>query len=43
VVAFIDQQASRAGQAAPLLAAGRLRITAQRVNGSWKLADVQPF
>ena len=43
VVVFIDQQANRGGQAQPLLAAGRLRVTAQRVTGSWKIADVQPF
>ncbi|HET9256341.1 MAG TPA: hypothetical protein VFO16_14240 [Pseudonocardiaceae bacterium] len=43
VVVFIDQQATRGGQAAPLLAAGRLRVTAQRVDDSWKLAGVQPF
>jgi Mce-associated membrane protein len=43
VVVFVDQQANRAGQAAPLVAAGRLRVGAQRVNGSWKLADVEPF
>jgi Mce-associated membrane protein len=43
VVAFIDQQANRGGQPQPLLAAGRLRVTAQRVTGSWKIAGVQPF
>jgi Mce-associated membrane protein len=43
VVVFIDQQANRGGQAEPLLAAGRLRVTAQRVTGSWKIADVEPF
>jgi Mce-associated membrane protein len=43
VVVFIDQQANRGGQAQPLLAAGRLRVTAQRVTGSWKIADVEPF
>lgn len=43
VVVFIDQQANRGGQAQPLVAAGRLRVTAQRVTGSWKIADVQPF
>ena len=43
VVVFVDQQANRAGQAAPLVAAGRLRVSAQRVNGSWKLAGVEPF
>lgn len=43
VVVFIDQRANRSGQAQPLLAAGRLTVTAQRVNGSWKIADVEPF
>ena len=43
VVVFIDQQASRGTQAQPLLAAGRLRITAQRVGGSWKISDAKPF
>lgn len=43
VVVFIDQQANRGGQAQPLVAAGRLRVTAQRVTGSWKIADVEPF
>jgi Mce-associated membrane protein len=43
VVVFIDQQANRGGQAQPLVAAGRLRVTAQRVTGSWKIAEVEPF
>jgi Mce-associated membrane protein len=43
VVVFIDQQASRGTQAQPLLAAGRLSVIAQRVAGSWKIADVKPF
>ncbi len=43
VVVFIDQQAKRGAEAQPLLAAGRLTVTAQRVNGSWKIADVAPF
>jgi Mce-associated membrane protein len=45
VVVFIDQQAKRGvgAEAQPLLAAGRLTVTAQRVNGSWKIADVEPF
>ena len=43
VVVFVDQQANRAGQAAPLVAAGRLQVSAQRVNSSWKLAGVEPF
>lgn len=43
VVVFIDQQASRGPQAQPLLVAGRLTVTAERVEGSWKIADVQPF
>jgi hypothetical protein len=43
VVVFIDQQASRGVAAQPLLVAGRLTVTAQRVDGSWKIADVVPF
>ena len=43
VVVFIDQQANRGGQTQPLLAAGRLRVTAQRATGSWKIAEVEPF
>jgi Mce-associated membrane protein len=43
LVVFIDQQANRGGQGQPLLAAGRLRVVAQRVNGNWKIAGVQPF
>lgn len=43
VLVFIDQQAHQGGQAKPLLAAGRVSVTAKRVNGSWKIADVEPF
>ena len=43
LVVFIDQQANRGGESQPLLAAGRLRVAAQRVSGSWKIAGVQPF
>ena len=43
VVVFIDQQASRRVVTQPLLVAGRLTVTAERVDGSWKIADVVPF
>lgn len=43
LVAFIDQQASRGIRAPQLSVAGRLSVTAQRVGGTWKIADVQPF
>ena len=43
VVVFIDQQANRGGQTQPLIAAGRLSVTAQRIAGNWKIADVEPF
>jgi Mce-associated membrane protein len=43
LVAFVDQQANQSGQAKPLLANGRLTVTAQRVDGSWKIADAEPF
>ncbi len=43
VVVFLDQQARQGGQAKPLLASGRLSVTAQLVDGSWKIADAEPF
>lgn len=43
VVVFIDQQASLGIQAQPLLVAGRLTVTAERVAGSWKIAGAQLF
>ncbi|MGH3752093.1 MAG: hypothetical protein ACRDRP_05255 [Pseudonocardiaceae bacterium] len=43
LVVFLDQSASQGGQATPLLAAGRLAVTAQRVDGRWKIADAEPF
>jgi Mce-associated membrane protein len=43
VVVFLDQQAHQGGQGKPLLATGRLAVTAQRVNGSWKIADAESF
>ncbi len=43
LVVFVDQQANQGGEAKPLLATGRLTVTAQRINGSWKIADAEPF
>lgn len=43
VVVFLDQQARQSGQATPLQAVGRLLVTARRINGSWKIADAEPF
>jgi Mce-associated membrane protein len=43
VVVFLDQQAHQAGQATPLLASGRVSVTAQLVDGKWKIADAEPF
>ncbi len=43
VLAFVDQEARQGAQAQPLLAPARLSITAHRVNGSWKIADVESF
>ncbi|HEU0088500.1 MAG TPA: hypothetical protein VFQ77_12785 [Pseudonocardiaceae bacterium] len=43
LVVFIDQQASRGIQTPQLVVAGRLTVTAERVGGRWKIADVQPF
>ena len=40
VVVFIERQATQGPQPPPLLG---LTVTAQRVDGSWKLADVEPF
>jgi Mce-associated membrane protein len=45
LLVFLDQQATRAQsgtQPQQLAAAGRLTVTAQLVNGTWKVADVQP-
>ena len=44
VVMFLDQQVTRAqagGQPQQLAAAGRLTVTGQLVDGTWKIADVQ--
>ncbi len=43
VVVFLDQEARQAGRDKPLLATGRLSITAQRLNGSWKIANAESF
>lgn len=43
VLVFLDQQARQAGKDKPLLATGRLSITAQRVDSHWKIADVESF
>lgn len=40
VVAFIERQAKQGPQPQPLLG---LTVTAQRLGGSWKIADVAPF
>jgi Mce-associated membrane protein len=45
LLVFLDQQATRAQpgtQPQQLAAAGRLTVTANRVDGQWKIADVQP-
>jgi Mce-associated membrane protein len=45
LLVFLDQQATRAQagtQPQQLAAAGRLTVTAQLVDGTWKVADVQP-
>ncbi len=45
VLVFLDQQATRAadgGRAQQLAAAGRLTVTAQQVDGTWKVANVVP-
>lgn len=43
LVVFLDQQAIRSVETQPLLVAGRLTVTAQQVDGTWKIADVAPF
>jgi Mce-associated membrane protein len=43
VLVFLDQQAHQAGQPKPLLASGRLSVTAQLVDGRWKISDGEPF
>jgi Mce-associated membrane protein len=43
VVVFLDQEARQAGRDKPLLATGRLSITAQRIAGSWKIANAESF
>ncbi len=40
VVVFIERQATQGPQPQPLLG---LTVTAQRVDGSWRIADVEPF
>lgn len=44
LVAFMDQQATRVasgGQPSQLAASGRLTVTGEKVDGQWKIADVQ--
>jgi Mce-associated membrane protein len=43
VLVFLDQQARQVGKDKPLLATGRLSITAQKVDGRWKIADAESF
>ena len=43
VLVFVDQQAHQVGKDKPLLATSRLSITAQRVDGRWKIADAESF
>ncbi|HXT46478.1 MAG TPA: hypothetical protein VN748_20605 [Pseudonocardiaceae bacterium] len=43
VLVFVDQQARQVGKDKPLLATSRLSITAQRVDGRWKIADAESF
>lgn len=43
VLVFVDQEARQAGKDKPLLATSRLSITAQRVDGRWKIADAESF
>jgi Mce-associated membrane protein len=43
VLVFLDQQARQVGKDKPLFSTGRLSITAQRVDGRWKIADAESF
>jgi Mce-associated membrane protein len=43
LLVFLDQEARQVGKDKPLLATGRLSITAQRVDGRWKIADAESF
>jgi Mce-associated membrane protein len=43
LLVFVDQQARQGGQDQPLVAPARLSVTAQRVGGSWKIAEVESF
>jgi Mce-associated membrane protein len=43
VLVFLDQQAQQVGKDKPMLATGRLSITAHRVDGHWKIADAESF
>ncbi|MFY9808808.1 MAG: hypothetical protein WCC38_05105 [Pseudonocardiaceae bacterium] len=43
LLVFLDQEAHQGGQPKPLLASGRIAVTAQRVDGTWKISDVEPF
>jgi Mce-associated membrane protein len=43
VLVFLDQEARQVGKDKPLLATGRLAITAARVGGNWKIADAESF
>ncbi|HEY6421792.1 MAG TPA: hypothetical protein VIY28_00815 [Pseudonocardiaceae bacterium] len=43
VVVFVDQQANQGPKVQQPLAAVRLMVTAERIDGSWKISDVEPF
>ncbi|MDQ3761094.1 MAG: hypothetical protein M3460_05155 [Actinomycetota bacterium] len=43
VMVFVDQQARQGAESKPLVAPGRIIVTAQRVDGSWKIAEVESF
>ncbi|HET9258251.1 MAG TPA: hypothetical protein VFO16_24060 [Pseudonocardiaceae bacterium] len=43
VLVFLDQEAHQVGKDKPLLATGRLSITAQWAGGRWKIADAESF
>ena len=42
-IVFLSQRATKATTGTPSTAAARLRVTMERVGGTWKVAAVQPF
>ena len=43
LLVFLNQQGAKGVNGEQIAAAGQLRVTAQRVDGQWKIAAVEPF